>query len=369
MLIAEKVRFPREKLCGGGVSHKAAEMLSGIIDFKSFPSTALTGSYLSYKNEHLTYVAEHTINYSVNRTDFDNAILNAARNAGCEVLMPEGIVDVRETKNKVTVTTKDGKDLGAGFLVLAEGINGRLHRKLGYSGRWEITMALKIDVEPGYFPEGLKKNTLFDFGSIPSGYAWIFPKNGFYNIGAFWYRSPGIDKIQQEALENFIRRFDWASGAKMGNLRGYPIPYYINFPMYNTTRTLLIGDIAGAVEDFYGEGFYYGFRSSILAADALKKVITNNASLDNYSKRFKSEILIQIKFSRINARYFYTHQRFGYYKMARNKVLNYIYANLINGIISPRKAFFYTTILLPISFTANKLHDADFKDVGLLGHS
>jgi geranylgeranyl reductase family protein len=368
VLIVEKAQFPRVKLCGGGVSYKAAQMLNEVIDFNSIPSTALVGSYLSYKNEHLTYVGQDITSYSLNRKDFDHAILKAAENAGCEVLLSTEITEVQESKNHVTVTTKDGKTFQAGFLVLAEGIHGRLHQSLGYSGRREITMALEIDVEPSYVPEGLKKNTLFDFGAIPSGYAWIFPKNGFFNIGAFWYRSPNIDSVQQRSLEYFIRQFDWAADGKIGKLRGHPLPYTIDYSMYNTARTLLIGDTAGTVEDFYGEGFYYGFSSSLLAVDVLNNAITENSSLDFYTYRLKSEILLQVKFSKITAHTFYTHQRFGYYKMVRNKIMNYIYANLIHGKISQRQAFFYTMLLLPVSFFSGKLKDSDFKDVGLLNN-
>lgn len=366
VLIIEKAEFPREKLCGGGVSYKAAQMLDGVINFNSFPSVAIVGSYLSYKNEHLTYVGQDITSYSVNRKDFDAAILDSARNAGCEVLMPAEIVDVQESKTSVTVVTKDGIKKSAGFLVFAEGINGKLHQKLGYEGRREMTMGLKVDVVPRFCPDGLKNNTLFDFGAIPLGYAWIFPKNGFYNIGAYWYRSPTVDRVQQRSLELFINQFEWANGAKIDKLQGYHIPYNIDFPMYNTARTLLVGDAAGAIENFYGEGFYYGFQSSLLAAQVLNEAITNNTSLDTYTDRLKSEILIQVKFSRITANSFYTHQRFGYYRMVRNKLMNNIYANLIHGKISQRQAFFYTMLLLPFSPIAGLLKDANFKDVGLL---
>ncbi|CAB1058516.1 hypothetical protein D1BOALGB6SA_3272 [Olavius sp. associated proteobacterium Delta 1] len=71
--------------------------------------------------------------------------------------------------------------------------------------------------------------------------------------------------------------------------------------MYNTKRTLLIGDAAGAVENFYGEGLYYGLSSSKLAAEILIDTINNNSSFDKYTKLLKSEILIQTKFSRINS--------------------------------------------------------------------
>jgi geranylgeranyl reductase family protein len=366
VLIVEKAQFPREKLCGGGISQKAAYMLNGIIDFSSLPSTRLAGSYLSFKGRHLTYVGQDITSFSANRTDFDNAVLNAARVAGCEVLMPADIVDVRESRTEVTALTRIGERWSARFLVFAEGANGKLHQKLGYLGRREMTTALKVDVEPGYYPDGLKRNTLFDFGAISSGYAWIFPKNGFYNVGAYWHRSSGIDGAQRESLQRFIRQFDWAAGSRIGRVQGFHIPYKIDYPRYNTARTLVIGDAAGAVEDFYGEGFYHGFCSSVLAAEILGKATKWNKSLDTYSQRFKSEICVQVKYSRITAHVFYSHQRLGYVAMVKNRIMNRIYTDVLHGMISQRRAFYYTLMLMPFSFVAGSLGNSDFSEVGLL---
>jgi len=47
VLIPEQLQFPGEKLCGGGVSYKAAQMLDGVIDLSRLPSVRLFASYLS----------------------------------------------------------------------------------------------------------------------------------------------------------------------------------------------------------------------------------------------------------------------------------------------------------------------------------
>ena len=127
----------------------------------------------------------------------------------------------------------------------------------------------------------------------------------------------------------------------------------------------MIGDAAGAVENFYGEGLYYGLSSSKLAAEILIDTINNNSSFDKYTKLLKSEILIQTKFSRINSNLFYNNQRFGYHKMVRNKLINYFYAELINGRITQRQCYFYTLGILPISMFAPKLKDKPFEEIGL----
>jgi len=368
VLIAEKSLFPRNKLCGGGISVKAAQLLNGVINFENLPGSPIRGSYLSYQNLHLTYTGHESPSYSVNRTEFDHAILQAAQRAGCVVAMPADVVRVQERSNFLVVRTRTGNIFQCRFVVFAEGINGRLHQQVGYRGRREITMALEVDIAPEYVPDGLCQSTLFDFGTIPGGYAWIFPKNGFFNVGAYWHRSPGIETSQLEAFETFIGRFDWArSGERLSRVKGYPIPYRINYPFYHTSRTLLIGDTVGAVENFYGEGIYYGFLTGLYAANALRRAIKYRIPLREYTRDIRSKIQSQLRYSRLTATGFYAAQRFGYEKMVRNKLMNSIYANLIHGSISQRRAFFTTLALFPISPFTGDLRDSELAEVGLIG--
>lgn len=364
--LIEKKPFPRKKLCGGGVSYKAVKIIDNVIDITKLKGKALSGSYLSYKNEHLTHVGQNITSYSIEREEFDNELLNAAKDAGADIIIPHAVVKLEESKHEVLVNLDDGREIKSNFLVLAEGMNGKLFESIGYSGKREITMGLEIDVTPKEYPQNFNKNTLFDFGAIPKGYAWIFPKDGYLNVGAYYYRSRNIDRLQERALECFINQFSWSNDAEIGQIHGHALPYSIDYSSYNTNRTLLVGDATGTVENFYGEGLYYGFQSSRLAAEEISNSIHNNMSLNNYTKRLKSEILVQVKFSRITAHLFYQRQKFGYYKMVRNKLMNYYYAELIHGKISQRKCYFYTIASLPLSIFAGKLVDHDFTEVGLL---
>ncbi|HUL42802.1 MAG TPA: NAD(P)/FAD-dependent oxidoreductase [Bacteroidota bacterium] len=367
VLIAEKSQFPRNKLCGGGISIKAAQLLDGVISFESIAASPIRGSYLSYQDSHLTHTGHESPSYSVNRPEFDLAILQAAQRAGCVAIMPAEVVQVQERRSHLTIRTKSGGSFQSRFIVFAEGINGRLHQQVGYHGSRETTMALEVDIAPRYVPDGLRRNTLFDFGTIEKGYAWIFPKNGFFNVGAYWHRSPGIESSQLQALETFINRFDWMRGGeRLSRVRGYPIPYRIKYPFYHTPRTLLIGDIAGAVENFYGEGIYYGFLTGMYAADALRRAIKYHSPLHEYSRRIRSKVLTQMRYSRITARGFYSAQRFSYERMVRNKLMNSLYADLIHGTITQRQAFFRTLGFFPLMPFTQYLRDSDFSEVGLL---
>jgi geranylgeranyl reductase family protein len=364
--LIEKKSFPREKLCGGGVSFKAVNLLNDMIDLSRLRGKSLKGSYLSYKNNHLSYIGQNITSYSVERKEFDNELLNKAREAGVTVFIPKKVLDIEENVHSVNVKLDSGNDLKANFIVIAEGINGKLYEGIGYYGNRDLTMALEVDVTPKQFPMNLTNNALFDFGAIPDGYAWIFPKEGFLNIGAYFYKSKSIDRSQERALEYFIKQFEWSKDADISKLSGHALPRSIDYKIYNTKRTLLVGDSAGAVENFYGEGLYYGIKSSFIAAEEIKKAIKNNSSLDNYTKRLKSEILVHVKFSKRSAEFFYPRQKFGYYYMVRNKLMNYYYSELIHGKISQRKCFYLTMCSFPISFLSKNIEERKLEEVGMI---
>lgn len=360
--IIEKKSFPRSKSCGGGLSKKAFKLIEGVVDLKKIKGKSISGSYLCYQNEHLCHVAENIESYSIKRNDFDNALLNAAKDKGCDVFLPEEVTEISEHSSKVTVKLKNGEHIESEYLILAEGITGRLYKQIGYSGRREWTMALEVDVYPVKFPSVFNNNTLFDFGFFKKGYGWIFPKDDLINMGSYYYFTPRIDRAQIEALELFVRGFKWATEVEVGKVKAYPLPYKIDYTTFNTERTILVGDAAGAVENFFGEGLYYSFLTSKLASGVLLGCL-DNGSIGIYTRKLKRKILCQIKFSHATARLFYNHQRFGYFNMVRNKLMNIFYSKLIHGEFTQKEIFFFTIGLLPLSFYYPNLEEKDFGEI------
>lgn len=360
--LIEKKLFPRTKICGGGLSEKACEFIGDIVDLDKIPGRRISGSYLCYKDEHLCHIARKIRGYSVQRNALDYALLNAARSQLCDVYMPAEVIDVKEKNAKVTIRLKDGEQIESKFLIIAEGATGNLCKQIGYSGSHEWTMALEVDVFPKTFPRAFYNNTLFDFGFFKRGYGWIFPKDDRINMGAYFYYSPKIHLSQKKALELFVREFQWAQDGKIGKIRGFPLPYRIDYTAFNTNRTLLVGDATGSAENFFGQGLYYAFLTSKLAVEELIKSL-NNPLLDSYTKKLRSKVLSQISLSRFMARYFYNHQRFGYHNMARNTLINSIYANLIHGRITQKKALIYTLMTMPFFFLSPYFEDIDFSEI------
>lgn len=366
VLLIDKKPFPRPKLCGGGISYKAYNIIKDIVDLDSINSCAVEGAFLSYKNEDLRYVGQGSYkSYSIHRSEFDELLLTAALNAGAEKLIPAKINEINELDDHVTLRTEEGQTINTRFLVFATGVNGTLHEKLGYTGKRQITVAFEIDIFPEKIPEPLKNNTLFDFGSVKGGYAWLFPKHDRINAGIYFHNNPKPGKYQSDQINDFLKLFDWAEGAKKSIPKGYPLPYNYDYKYYNTHRTLLVGDAAGTVENFYGEGIFYGLSSSGIAADVLTKALRQYKRIDDYTSILKREIITHVKYSRATAFLFYRYGRFGYYNMVRNKLMNYFYGELIHGNISQRKCFYYSALTLPLSPLSGKVDIAPYNDIGM----
>jgi geranylgeranyl reductase family protein len=363
--LAEKEQFPREKTCGGGLPDKTRRLLEGVIDPRKLPGRRITGAYLAYRNEHLVHVSSDATCYSVDRSELDMALLGAAEREGCRVYMPATAKTVVEEKDRVTVHLEGGEELTGRYLVFAEGASGRLHRQVGYAGERQTTTALQVDVFPEEVPEGLRSNTLFDFGSIPHGYAWIFPKTDRLNVGAYFRSAGHIGEREKNQLKDFLRLFDWTSSATLGKIKSCPLPYRIDYHTYNTKRTLLVGDTAGAVDSFYGEGLYYGLRSSTFGAEVIVKALDTGASLDEYTHLLRCKILRQIDYSRLLGRFFYRHKRFGYYRIARNRLLNPLYAQLIHGGTTHRKCCLRVAFVAPVIVLTGSHPRRNLSEVGL----
>ena len=165
--LIEKRAFVGKKLCGSGLSSKTCRLIEGIVDLRKLRGCCISGSYLCFKNEHLCYVSPNRESYSVLKNDFDNALLTAAKEQGCDIYMPAEVKEIKERKSKVIVKLRDNRQLESDFLILAEGITGRLYKQIGYYGNREWTMALEVDVFLDKIPNMFSNSTLFDFERNP----------------------------------------------------------------------------------------------------------------------------------------------------------------------------------------------------------
>jgi flavin-dependent dehydrogenase len=168
--------------------------------------------------------------------------------------------------NRVIVETVDGDTFVGRYLIGADGVNSVVAHALGL--RRGKALAAAIEAEVPASPETLHRfgqALLFIFGDIRQGYAWIFPKADHLSVGiAALHPKPGQ---LQAALAQVATRY----GLSLAGVRlhGHPIPIYTRREPIATARVLLVGDAAGLVDPFSGEGIRPAIKSGRLAAEAI----------------------------------------------------------------------------------------------------
>src|SRR5574341_15687 len=119
----------------------------------------------------------------VMRQRFDAFLASRARQAGADVHEDEAVRAVREEASGVEVETSR-RTYRARFLVGADGATGIVAREVGLKPGKCIAVALEGEATvPPTLLASLGDEVWIEFGSIPYGYGWVFPKSDHLSVG------------------------------------------------------------------------------------------------------------------------------------------------------------------------------------------
>jgi geranylgeranyl reductase family protein len=243
----------------------------------------------------------------VMRDRFDAFVLSQAR---AEVRDSTAVIGVVEERDRVRVGTGDGQELAARYLLGADGANSVVARALGLRQRKVLGAAIEAEVQvDGWILAEYAQTVLFEFGAVPGGYLWIFPKKEHLSVGIAVLGKSRAD------LRSILRREMTRFGIELDGtpLHAHPLPVHWYHERLATERTLLVGDAAGLVDPFLGEGIRYAVRSARLAA----KVIAKD-EVRAYTPGVQQEIGAGLRRARWLARLFYGLPRLGFFLGTRN---------------------------------------------------
>jgi geranylgeranyl reductase family protein len=272
-LLIEKKEFPRYKPCAGGVSqwglsHLDFDVPEEIIEQECF------GTRIFFKGRFAEASKPSRVGILVSRKTFDAFLLHKAEEAGTEVFLSTEARDFRTASHRVEVLT-DRDSFQAQCLVIAEGALGRMARRIrGPYGQDGAAMSMVTEIASGQ--DEIDKRTggqlQLHFDVIHGGYGWIFPHRGYYSVGVGGTR--GRTGKPRELLRGFMTRQGFQGEQK---LHGHLLPVGGIRRKVVDHRVVLVGDAAGFVDAFSGEGIGYAILSGKLAAETIWDALSRGA--------------------------------------------------------------------------------------------
>ena len=329
-LLIEKDTLPRVKTCGGAVSEYALSNL-GIDIPESLIERECFGARIRYGSCSLESEIRERLSVMVSRDRFDNHLTKLAVDAGAELM--EGVhVQSVQTDNDCAVVETTAGTFRSKIVIGADGVNSVCAKNVRPSfTSQETAFALEAEIPASNerIDEYVLNKVEFYFGNVPNGYGWVFPKDGHFSVGIG--SIGGAISKPMDAYRVFLKDigFDYVKP------RGYFLPIGgLDRKIYGN-RMLLVGDAAGFVDAFLGEGIAYAIVSGNLAAqtviDACQKDDLSEASLASYQKKCMDSFLQNLKYSYIFSKIFYRFPNLSSRIMVNNESMLNKFIHLATG--------------------------------------
>lgn len=265
-LLLDKAEFPRTKPCGGGIP-ALIENLEGLdLPFPELAPHKVSEQLLRLRGERELRVPLARPIYMVDRATFDTELLRLAQEAGA-VFSPNTKVSTIIEENDQVILRTDKGDFSGDYLIGADGASGTTTRHLGNQQERPPAAAIDLEVQvSSALRKVWEERCLFDFGVIPGGYGWVFPKADHLSCGiGAWRGARGL----KAALYRFVSDTLQGEFTVLAE-RAHRIPLFEQGTVVAQGRILAIGDAANLVEPILGEGIRFAIWSAQLAAKALQ---------------------------------------------------------------------------------------------------
>ena len=309
--VLDKADFPRDKICGDALSVDVVNQLEKISpklaeDFHSLsekvPSYGVTIYAPSTKALHIPFVHKqrYKCGYLCERSVFDNLLVSHMKQAENVTFFPkQKVAQMERSESGVTVRTQD-RLFSSSMVLGADGAQSVVARSLRKSGidRRYYSAGLRMYYDNvGGFSEG-NYIELFFFKKIRPGYLWVFPlPDGKANVGigvlssAVTRRSLNLREILSDLLATHpVLRDRFKDAIAMESPQGFGLPLGGKKRRISGDRFLLLGDAAGLIDPFSGEGIANAIRSGRFAADHVLKCFSENNFSPAFNRRYDAEI-------------------------------------------------------------------------------
>jgi geranylgeranyl reductase family protein len=304
--LLEKSEFPREKVCGDGLTPRAVKQLVAMgVDTTADgwvrnKGLRVIGGGIRMELDWPELASYPGYGLTRTRMDFDEILANAAVKAGATLRTGVNVTGpvLDDAGRAIGVTAVSGPDkepteFRAPLVVAADGVSGRFPLALGLTKRTDRPIGVAVrryyhsptKHDDDYLESWLELKSREGGNSLLPGYGWIFGMgDGRVNVGlGVLNSSTAFGKTNYRTMLT-----DWLSTTPPewgmndeanadGPIMGAALPMGFNRVPHYTRGVLLVGDAGGMVNPFNGEGIAYAMESGELAADVIVQALARPA--------------------------------------------------------------------------------------------
>ncbi len=285
--LVEKAELPRVKPCGGGLDGSFFDYIPEGIDVRPLVQDWANEVEVRYEGAYeRTFPMPEQVAMT-ERSQLDHFLLMQAQEMGVQVRQGAGVERVDRRSDGTYEVEAGGDRLRARVVVGADGAYSTVGRLAKMSRPRTVFVAAEWDLyAPPAVLDEWRGRMLFDCSVRPVGYAWVFPKEHYLNIG-FALPQRAAKKVHQ-ITEDFARRTgldpDWGY-----ERRAHWIPFAQPGSEAVKDGVVLVGDAAGVADPATGAGISWSVRSAAQAAPWIERSLNGEGpeALRGYQRDYE----------------------------------------------------------------------------------
>lgn len=315
VVLLEKARFPRDKICGDGLTPRAVRQLinlglplSETDGWAHNQGLRIIGGGMTLQLDWPDVASFPGRGMVRARSDFDEVLARHAATAGATLLegrnVSEPVLDDDGRIVGVTAKVVDARGRATGeretyrapVVVAADGVSSRLSVKMGREKREDRPMAVAVRAyyETPRHTDDYLESHLELWSTTPKGeqvlmpgYGWLFGLgDGRSNVGLGVLNTS--EAFGRTDYKDVMRRWvetmpeEWGINADTmsGDITAAALPMAFNRqPLYDR-GLMLVGDSGGMVNAFNGEGIDYALEAGHAAAETIVQALARPTAGD-----------------------------------------------------------------------------------------
>lgn len=321
--LVEKKEFPRDKTCGDGLTPRAILQMQDMgFDFDVPDFHRITG-LRSFAGDDLMLEMEwpeHSRfpNWGgvIRRRDLDAQIAALSAKQGVTIHEKTTAVPVIEEGQLVGADLESNGDtrrVTPDVTIIADGSMNRFGRDLGSTRRKDYPMGLAAR---GYYASPKSKDPFLESqldlrdssGATMPGYGWVFPLgDGTINVGVGLlstfkrWKHVNTTHMMNDYANTAPAHWEISEDAQLTKPVGGKLTMSFSKGPLVGNNWITIGDAAGAINPWNGEGISYAYETGRIAADHVSKALANDdlGLLRRYPQYLQDQYGLYYKMARI----------------------------------------------------------------------